>query len=61
MCFICMYCSYIWIFTSMDDRMSPRYHQYNAATTNRNLSEDIAINNFSSHVPNIAKLMRTKV
>ena len=56
-----MYCSYIWIFTSMDDRMSPGYHQSNAATTNGNLSEDIAINNFSSHVPNIAKLIRTKV
>ena len=54
-------CSYIWMFTGMDDSVSPGYHQSNAATTNGNLSEDITIDNLSSHVPNIAKLMRTKV
>ena len=37
------------------------YHQSNAATTNGNLSEDIAINDLSSNVPNIAKLMKPKV
>ena len=49
------------MFTGMDDSVSPGYHQSNAATTNGKLSEDIPIDNLSSHVPNIAKLMRTKV
>ena len=49
------------MFTGTDDGISPKYLQSNAATTNGNLSEDIPIDNLSSHVPNIAKLMRTKV